>query len=429
MLVVKILVFSAISLTMIFSLPQEAVPTMSDPTPTSAMMPVSYTYVRPDGNRIIDGHGTFPNVTDVDYPSQLPTWIIGSPDAANNAWLVVSDHGEVRRMRPNGSIVVGQTAPRQPIAGVMHDGVFVPLLPETLPFEISSLTHPTVTSAGLLWVTVDGDLVLWRDNTEVTRIAAKALPDARIVMQPGSTLAAVYVDPTNRYAHGVLGDTLEGASLLILDTTDLREVGRITLAEAEVFEGIMPMWADIDADGQYELITTVSSATQGSQIRAFRLDGTVAAEGEPIGRGGRWRHQIAFGPFGPDGEDELVVVRTPHIGGVIEYYRYQDGALNIVAELSGYTSHVLYTRNLAMAVAGDFNGDGRLELTIPDQEREVIAGIQRTHESPGAEVVWRLPAGGLICTNLAVMKVTDSNGSKRLSLAVGTGDDRIRVWR
>ncbi len=397
----------------------------------STLTSASYTFVRPDGNRIVSGSGSFPNVTSVDYPVNLPTWIIGSPDVSSNAWLVTSDKGEVRRMRPNGSLEVAQVTARQPIAGVMDDGTFIPLIVDNLPFEPSKLTHPVVTPHGLLFITSEGDLLLWRDNAVIARLPINALPDARIVQQTDSSLAAVYVEPTDRYAHGVLGDALEAASLLVVNIADLSEVVRITLPQEEVFEGLMPMWADIDGDGQSELVTTISSATTGSQIRAYRLDGTVAAEGDPVGRGGRWRHQIAFGPFGPNGEDELVVVRTPHVGGVIEYYRYQDGALVIVAELPGYTSHVLYTRNLAMAVAGDFNGDGRLELAIPDQEREIIAGICRTTdgETQSAEVVWRLPVGGLICTNLAAMSVTDSNGTELLALAVGTSDDRLRVWR
>lgn len=392
--------------------------------------PMSYTYFQPNGNSIVAGSGTFPNVTDVDTPVEMPTWIIGSADAASNAWLVVSDNGEVRRLRPNGSMVVAQVAPRQPIAGITIDDTFAPLSLDDLPFELSPLTHPVLTESGLLVISTAGDLVLWRDNSEIARIAANALLDARIVLQLDSGLAALYVEPTNRYAHGVLGDTLEGAALLVVHTADLREVARITLTEEEVFEGLMPLWADIDADDQPELVTTVSSAAGGSQIRAYRLDGTVAAQGEPIGRGGRWRHQIAFGPFGPDGEDELVVVRTPHSAGVIEYYRYQNGALVIVAELPGFTSHVLYTRNLALAVAGDFNGDGRLELAIPDQEREIIAGIQRTRDSQtSAEVIWRLALGGLLVTNLAAMPVTDSSGTEHLALAAGTSDDRLRIWR
>jgi hypothetical protein len=425
MLMVKILFCAVVSLIILPSFSQEAVTTMST-LPTAA-----YTFFQPDGNRMIAGRGNFPNVTEVDYPAEPVTWILGSPDATNNAWLVVSEQGEVRRMRPNGSIVIAQVEPRQPIAGVINNGTFVPLLIEDPPFEASPLTHPTVTAHGLLIVTGDGDLLLWRENREIARIPAQALPDARIVLHPEGDLAALYVQPTDRYAHGVLGDALEAAALLVVNIADLSEVSRITLPDEEVFEGLMPLWADIDGDGQSELVTTVSSVASGSRIRAYRLDGRLAAEGEPVGRGGRWRHQIAFGPFGPDGENELVVVRTPHIGGVIEYYRYQDGALNIVAEMPGFTSHVLYTRNLALAVAGDFNGDGQPELAIPDQEREVIAGIQRTSagETQTAEVIWRLPVGGLIVTNLAAMQVTDASGTAHLSLAVGTNDDRLRVWR
>ncbi len=411
---------------------------MTTPTqPSPASYNAAYTFFQPDGNRIIAGHGTFPNVTAVDYPVSLPTWVIGSPDPSSHAWLVTSDQGEVRRVRPNGSMTVAQIAPRQAVAGVLTDSGFVPLLPDAdeLPFEPSPFTHPMVTPSGLLFVTTDGDLVLWRDGSEIARLAARPLPDARpALLSIGSVsgLAAIYAEPTDRYPHGVLGDTLEGAALLILRTDDLSVITRITLPEDEVFEGLQPLWADIDGDGQPEVVTTVSTAANGARIRVYRLDGTMAAQGEAFHRGGRLRHQLAFGPFGPEGEDELVVVRTPHVRGVIEYYRYHDGELHIVAEIEGYTSHVLHTRNLGLAVAGDFNGDGRLELVIPDQDREILAGIQRASAGPDdqrVEVIWSLAIGGLMVTNIAAMSITDSTGTTRLAIALGTSEDRLRVWR
>lgn len=430
---------------------------MTTPTHrTPVSRTTTYTYFQPDGNRIVAGRGTFPNVTSVDYPVTLPTWVIGSPEPTSSAWLVTSDQGEVRRIRPNGSITVGQTAPRQPIAGRLTGEGFVPLLVNTdrLPFALSALTHPVVIPSGLLMITADGDLVLWNEdavNPEFTRLSASVLPDARLAVLPDAGLAAVYVEPTDRYPHGVLGDSLEAAALIILKLDDLSVVTRIALPEEEVFEGIQPLWADIDSDGQPELVTTVSTATHGARIRVYRMDGSVLVQGEGFSRGGRWRHQLAFGAFGPEGENELVVVRTPHASGIVEYYRYQDGQLTVVAEIPGFTSHVLHTRNLAMAVAGDFNGDGRLELAIPDQEREIIAGIQRTADDPdgmpqrnpamrttdtgtlriarGAEVIWSVSVGGLMVTNIAAMPVTDSTGAERLAIAVGTSEDRLRVWR
>ena len=55
---------------------------------------------------------------------------------------------------------------------------------------------------------------------------------------------------------------------------------------------------------------------------------------------------------------ELVVVRTSHISGIVELYALEGETMETVAQLSGFTSHVVGTRNLDMALAGDFDGDG-----------------------------------------------------------------------
>lgn len=97
-------------------------------------------------------------------------------------------------------------------------------------------------------------------------------------------------------------------------------------------------------------------------------------------------------PFGLEGQSELAVVRTPHIGGVVEFYRMEGDRLNIVAEIPGYSIHTIGSRNLDNALAGDFDGDGAIELLLPDQTHTRLEAIRRTGQ--GAEVVWSLPMDG-----------------------------------
>jgi hypothetical protein len=160
----------------------------------------------------------------------------------------------------------------------------------------------------------------------------------------------------------------------------------------------------------------------GAQIAAFAEDGRLLAAGPAIGQGNRWRHQIAVAPFGPGGERELVDVLTPHIGGVVEFYRWEEGGLRIIASVPGYTSHVIGTRNLDLAAAADFDGDGRVELLLPTQERRQLGAIRRSET--GAAPVWHVPLDGVMATNLGV--VEGENG--RLSLAVGRADQTLRLW-
>jgi hypothetical protein len=75
-----------------------------------------------------------------------------------------------------------------------------------------------------------------------------------------------------------------------------------------------------------------------------------------------------------------------------------------------------------MAVAGDFNGDGQLEIVVADQSRQTINGLQ--HTTDGVEPVWSLPLAGRLTTNLAAVTLPDG----RLGLAAGTEEGRIHVW-
>jgi hypothetical protein len=285
----------------------------------------------------------------------------------------------------------------------------------------SRFTHPTVFDNLMMYINNDHAVVLWHRKTAlVNKWWVRALPDARIAMSE-TGLGALYAASTNRYAHGVLGDELEGEMAVIYNVATLSET-RITLPENDVFEGIMPFWADVDGDGAQDLVTTVSNSEVGARIRVYKTDGSMLAQGEPIGQGGRWRHQIAFGAFGANGENELVAVTTPHIGGVVEFYRYEDGELAIVAELPGFSSHQIGSRNLDMVVGGDFNGDGQLEIVLPDQTMQTLNGIQRTEN--GAEVVWSVPLDGTLTTNLAAVQYGDG----KLALAAGTDDGKLRVW-
>ncbi|MGB1288052.1 MAG: hypothetical protein ACPG7F_16055, partial [Aggregatilineales bacterium] len=173
-----------------------------------------------------------------------------------------------------------------------------------------------------------------------------------------------------------------------------------------------------------DLITTISNGRVGAYIQAylFTADGLREVNGPAIGQGFRWRHQLAWGAFGANGEMALVDDLTPHIGGSVEFYTFNGDALDIQSSLRGYTSHIIGSRNLDMAVAGDFNGDGQPEIVMTTQDRRTIAGIQ--WNAVGAEEIWRLPLDGVIASNFSALPLSDG----RLALAVGTEDGRLRVW-
>jgi hypothetical protein len=269
----------------------------------------------------------------------------------------------------------------------------------------------------------DGNLVLANaDGNELFQLETNALLDGRLLVDEQERILFLS-GPTTRYDHGVLGDEIEASSITLVDPDpDPAIVLEIAVDPGEVIEGIMPLWADLDGDGQREIIVTQSSAEAGARIVVYSEDGSIIGQGAPVGQGYRWRHQLAAGPFGPDGETELVDVLTPHIGGFVEFYQLIGDDLVIVASVPGFTSHVIGTRNLDMAVGGDFDGDGHFELLLPDQSRNELGGIRRT--ANGAEVAWRVPVGGRVVTNLAAVELDDG----QISVGAGREDGTLRIW-
>jgi len=173
---------------------------------------------------------------------------------------------------------------------------------------------------------------------------------------------------------------------------------------------------------QPEIIVTVSDLNQGAGIVIFSENGERIAEGPKMGQPYRWRHQIAVSVFGTNGESDLAVVRTPHIGGTVEFYQLKDGQLIVAAEFPGITSHTIGSRNLDLAAAGDFDGDGLSELLVLSPDLSEYIAVRRT--PTGAEEVWRLPLDGIISSNLAGASLPDGN----LIIGAGRSDNVLRIW-
>ena len=274
------------------------------------------------------------------------------------------------------------------------------------------------------------------------------LPDA----QPALTTDGAWVilsSPTERYAHGILGDRLEGSTISVVRPAEKEPS---TNGRAKTIVDLSPQVAeergvllyDVDADGQDEIITILSDTALGSRVVAFELNGSVSAEGDPIGQGFRWRHLIGAGPLGPAGQPAVAVVRTPHIGGTLEYLSYTPMtgttglervdsvpiASLIVAEgRYGYSSHSIGSQNLGDAVLANVNGGERVEVILPTQSRDVIVAVGRI--VGGSEEVWRFELGARLTSNLSVAQEwvgQRSGGVRRAAMLVGAADGSMHVW-
>ncbi len=392
-----------------------------------------YTFHNPAGNHFVRGTGSFPHVLTVDIPLQgRPAWAVGY--AMETAiWHIVLANGDLQvvEVTPEGSAQTLGFEPgwfagaQPPLVGVsMIEGAYVLRSDDS----VSPLAHPIpVNDFEALYVDQGGELVLGREEGVIARLPVQAAPDARLVMNRHGQVA-LYANATDqRYVHGVLGDDLEAATLLVLQIREreIQLLARVDLPGEDVYEGIAPFWADIDGDGIEDLVTTVANTTLGARLRAYLWDGAglrQEADSPPIGRGNRWRHQLSAAPFAPDGRIEIAAMRTPHIGGALEFFRFASDSLVQTAALEGFTSHVIGSRNLDQTAAGDFNGDGPPEVLVMDESRHAVVAVQRADQ--GAKEVWRLDAGGTIVSNFAPVELLED----RLALAAGTADGRLRVW-
>jgi hypothetical protein len=154
----------------------------------------------------------------------------------------------------------------------------------------------------------------------------------------------------------------------------------------------------------------------------YSESGDLIAESDPIGQGYRWRHQIAVARPTAGSEKEIISVRTPHIGGTLEYFQLRQDRLEIVASIDGVASHVINTRDLDLALVGDFDGDGSSEVLLPDTARTDLLAVSRMDD--GAVIDWALPLPDMISSNLAA--VTDGDGS--ITLGVGLENESLWIW-
>lgn len=394
---------------------------------------LAFTHIRPDGNRLVDGSGDLRAARVVDIRLGVePAWVLGLPgrDPAIANWVVVLAGGGRSAFRSTGDQIeplpISQRPaalqPDLPLIEAAGNDFGVVIAPPAL--HPSPLTPPLVVESGVAVIDQEGNLTLTRQGTPSgawPRLPLAAPPDARLLTD-GDGRIALLTGATDRYAHGVLGDGIEAAGYAIVDVTRGIVAHEVTLPPPAVIEALAPIWTDVDGDGERELVVPVSDPAEGARLTVFAEDGTLLAQGPEFGRGGRWRHPLAVAPFGPAGEVEIAAVRTPHIGAVVEFARRDGDRLVTVAELPGLTSHVLGSRNLDMAAAGDFDGDGYIELLVPTQDRTALAAVRRS--AAGAEIAWSLPLDGALVTNLCAVSLPGSG----IALAVGRADGIFRLW-
>lgn len=151
-------------------------------------------------------------------------------------------------------------------------------------------------------------------------------------------VSASYAEPTQRYQHGVFGETEEWGALAFGLSDGQTMILR--LPETRVFEDIFPRLADVDGDGAPEMIVVETDLSLGARLAIYDEMGFVAAT-PFIGQTHRWLAPIGVADLDGDGLVELAYIDRPHLARLLRVWRFQDGTLVEVAQAEGLTNHRL----------------------------------------------------------------------------------------
>jgi hypothetical protein len=283
--------------------------------------------------------------------------------------------------------------------------------------EVALHSRPACFPNGdIISLSPEGKALLLLDErlTVKQQVSLNALPDAELVItdlnDDGSPVLVVLTDPSTRYPHGVLGDTLEATSISVY-SAELELLSQFVLSEPFVFEQrrVTPLLA-----AKRGILATRSSAQTGAGVVFLEWQENhllLSAEAPAIGLGNRWLNLFAS-------QDEFAyAVRTPHIGGPLQRYRLTS-TLELEAFDLGVTNHMIDSRNLDLAVLLEATPEQTL-LAAPSQQLDRIHLIAC---SVTCEVIqeWELSAG--LNSNLVSVTIA---GERYLAAA---DDDNLWLW-
>ena len=167
-------------------------------------------------------------------------------------------------------------------------------------------------------------------------VATMPVVAEQVVASGDSPVRAEFGSETERYPHGVLGDTIEYGSLH-LEFPDGR-VETFVLPDHLVFEDIKPRLADVDRDGVLEVVVVESSASAGARLAIYGHRGRIAAT-PFIGTRFRWLAPVGVADLDDDGFVELSYIDRPHLAKRLKIWRFRNGRLEHVATAPGLTNH------------------------------------------------------------------------------------------
>ncbi|WP_428524463.1 hypothetical protein [Roseibium sp.] len=204
--------------------------------------------------------------------------------------------------------------------------------------------------------------------------AQDRLPDGDVakLRHNGTTYAAWYGTPTDRYGHAILGDGIEGGSLhLKVGGNDYT----VTLPHDQVFEDRTPRIVDLNGDGKPEIVTIRAFLSAGASVAVFglRADELVeVASSRPIGRTNRWLNIAGIADYLGTGQKQIAFVETPHIGGTLQIARWQGNKLELAYALRGFSNHKIGAREQNLSATVKADAQALPFIILPSNNRRVL---------------------------------------------------------
>ncbi len=159
----------------------------------------------------------------------------------------------------------------------------------------------------------------------------------------------------------------------------------------------------------------VPARARGGRLEPF-------AEGPALGKFGRWIHLLGVADLEGTGRPQVVGLRTPHIGGILQVFDVVPPRLVLRTERPGLSTHALGSRNLDQAAMADLAGSGHPQIVAPDKRRRRILAMEWLGE--GLLERWAYDLAAPITSNLVV---ADLAGGGLLDLAVADAGGNLHV--
>ena len=256
------------------------------------------------------------------------------------------------------------------------------------------------------------------------------LPDTRITAADmdgdGLVEIAALSRPSDQVSPGRLSDDLEAKGLAVFnwDGRKIRFKGEFELSEDEVFETMTPMISSAGTDDDPVWMLPVTVKNKGTQIRSYSYKkGRIREKRKgPLSDPDQWIHILGNARLGQNERINLLTsLMNEEKNGNLEIY-HLDLTHTRITLRSAVDTHIIGSRLLEVALIGDMDKNGGLDLLAPGKDRSNLVIYSMKYNSiKGKEV---FTSSARIATNLCP---GDFNGDGTTDVMFGLEDGTLII--